>query len=289
MLLLSSFFYIQVNQRQSTQKRVSTMNSFLDSAEKDLERQIYVSGYRIVLIFEKRVLDSNTYIPESDFNNLFSEAFFNGTIDHQNQDIMNGATYSALLSSIVNNAKKININFNLTNPSINITQEDPWRVAIVLTANLTMSDDSNLASWNKPITIKSYISIENFEDPVYLINTGKGIHNQFIKTPYIFSSTNSENLSIHVQSSYYIASTDAPSFIDRLKGKLTSNQYGIESMVNLQKLSQQGITIVDDKSIIDHIYFSASSPSLCSPVPAGLPNWFKIDAGHKTAYNITTC
>ena len=287
LLLFSSAFYLDVEQRQAVQKRVSTMNSFLGSSEKDIERQMYVSSYRILVLLEKRIIDSKNYIPATDFNPLFNEAFFNGTLNSQKQDLMIGATFYEFINVTNENAKKMNLNLAITNPIINITQEDPWHVAVILKANLVMQDNSNLASWNKTLIIKSYIPIESFEDPVYLLNTGGQVPNKFIETPYTFSSTNIANLSLHLQNMYYINTTESPSFLDRLKGNISSSSpYGVESLVDINKLpSDVYIMATGSKSVVDHIYFSNQNPTPLCIVP-GMPSWFRIDKQHAAYYNI---
>ena len=56
-LFLASYtFYDDVQDRKSVQKRVETMNSFMFSIEKDLERQVYVSGFRTILVMEKEIV-----------------------------------------------------------------------------------------------------------------------------------------------------------------------------------------------------------------------------------------
>ena len=62
---------------------------------------------------------------------------------------------------------------------------------------------------------------------------------------------------------------------------MSANVNGIESLVNLQKLSSQGLQ-VQDKSVIDHIYFSSSNPSKQHIL--GMPSWFKLDDSHLAAY-----
>ena len=91
------------------------------------------------------------------------------------------------------------------------------------------------------------------------------------------------NLKKHVENSYYINSSLAPGFLNRLQGKLSSNANGIESLVNLQKLSNQGITI-KSKSVVDYIYFSENNP-VSYPI-IGMQNWFRIDEAHLDIYDV---
>jgi len=72
-----------------------------------------------------------------------------------------------------------------------------------------------------------------------------------------------------------------------LEGRLDPNDYGIESMVNRQKLEAQGIS-TEDRSCIDYIYFDSSNNFVSCKV-TGMPSWFRIDDedGHFNTYDIT--
>lgn len=289
LLLVSSTFYFQAEYRQSIQKRVSTMNSFLSSVEKDLERQMYVSGFRTIFLFEKKVVDSKQYIQNP--NELISEGFFNGTLYSQTQgNVYDGIKFSDFLNSTQTNAQQMNIEINITSAKLNLTQEDSWNIALVLTANLTMKDKSNLAYWNKTLIVKTYIPIERFEDPVYLLNTAGKVPNKYFKSNYTFSNSDLKNLSLHLENSKYIASTEAPNFIDRLKGDLTAKSpYGVESLVNINTLSAQGLTIYAERPMIDHIYFDLTNPAtVCRVSGTNAPANLLLDVSHATIYN-TAC
>ncbi|MEK6850552.1 MAG: hypothetical protein AABX85_03180 [Nanoarchaeota archaeon] len=266
------------------------MNSFLSSVEKDLERQMYVSTFRTIFLFEKKVVDSKRYIENPE--ELASEGFFNGTLYSQSQgNVYDGIKFSDFLSSTQTDAKQMNIEINITGAKLNMTQEDPWNIAIILTANLTMSDKSNLAYWNKTLIVKAYIPIERFEDPVYLLNTAGKIPNKYSKSPYTLSNTDLKNLSLHLENSYYIASTEAPSFIDRLKGNLAAESpYGVESLVNINTFNSQGLTVYVGRPMVDHIYFDLTNPAtFCTVSGTNAPANLLLDDAHKIIYNVATC
>ena len=283
-LFAASFIlYSTFKSRDSTQKRIESMNTFLFSVEKDLVREVYISGFRSIMIIEKKIVETGTF--SQNVTSSMQELFFNGTIDNEQQELMVGAIFSDIQDNINFNAEKLNVEINITEPLLQITQEDPWNVKIVLQTHLTMRDRKNLASWDKTETTISLIPITNFEDPIYTLNTNNLVTNSIVKTPYenFVSGLNIENLSSHATNSYYKASQSAPSFIDRLEGKLSSaNPNGIESLANLQELSNQKLSI-QQKSVVDYIYFSANNPE--SHHITGMPEWFRLDNAHLEDYN----
>jgi len=286
LMFLSFEMYSLLNKDDSAKTRVLSMGNFLLSVEENLERQTYISGFRIIFLAEDQIATSGNYV--SNFNSFFNEAFFNGTINGEPENsIMPGATYNDIVDSINNKAKKINVNITLTNPNITITQNDPWNVEVNLTLEIIMKDKANLASWEKTENISTKIPVTFFEDPIYVVNSSAKISRKINQTSYEGNYVNGEdfsNLIDHLNRGYYAANPDAPSFLNRLQGDLSSDENGIESFVYIPDFSAQGIPILD-KTIIDYLYFSSQNP----PYHAveGMPSWFKIDYAHDEKYGLT--
>lgn len=278
-LFLTSYgVYSFVADRGSINSRIETMNNFVFSVEEDLSRKLYISGFRIIFLFEKEISETGNYI--TDFNSTFEEAFFNGTIDGVSQDLLNKVLFQDIEDSFNERGGKINVNVSLLNPGIVVSQEDPWHVKVTLNADLFVQDRAELASWNRSASISALIPIEGFEDPIYIVNTNGLVANKINRS--VYSGFGVANLTSHVENSYYINSSLAPSFLDRLQGVSAANVNGIESLVNLVRLSSQGIP-AQDKSVVDYIYFSGDNPSASSV--AGMPAWFKLDSNHIAIYD----
>jgi len=288
-ITLLSFFLVSysvfsiVQDRKTINDRIETLNDFVLAVEEDLPRQVYISSFRIIFLFENHITEHGAYI--TNFNETINEAFFNGTIYNVTQELMQGVTYSGIVEATNEKARKINAEVYLNNPILTITQEDSWRVKSTLVANLYIKDKGDLASWNKTVELVAYVPVENFEDPFYTINTNSLVTNKINRTIYepFVQGNNVTNLKNHAVNSNYINSSLAPSFVDRLQGKLSSNENGIESIVNIEKLSNQGIE-VRSKSVVDYIYFSLDNPA--SYNVNEMPNWFKIDQDHIEIYDV---
>ncbi|NQU34065.1 MAG: hypothetical protein HQ521_12590 [Bacteroidetes bacterium] len=281
LFILSYSIYSTVERQESISKRIKTMNNFVFLVEEDLQRQLYISGFRIIFLIENEIVNTGTYI--SNVNTSFQEGFYNGTISGVPNEIMNDVTFQGIIIKINEKASKINIHVNLSNPEIEITQKDPWNVKINFSANLFITDNEDLANWNKTYTKEINIPVKGFADPLYIVNTNSLISNIINQTPYttFVSGTNVANLTSHLNNPYYKASTSAPSFLDRLEGKTTPNTYGIESLVYIPDLPSFAIK---SKSVVDHIYFSTSSPS--TNQIQGMPSWFLLDVDHQDDYGV---
>jgi len=272
LFLITYTSYYVIKDRSPIKKRVETLNNFVFSIENDLPRQLYISGFRIIFILEKKIIDNGEYI--DDLNASFQELFFEGSIDVSTEVLMRGANFTGIQEFIGEKANKINAKTELSNPVFFVTQDDPWHVKLSLTFDLFVADNTNLSFWNKTSTVVSYIPIENFEDPVYTIGSGGVLTNKISKTIYepFVSGDDVSNLTSHVNpdNSYYIASARAPSFLDRLQGINAPNENGIESLVYVPELSSP-----HTKSVVDFIYFSDNNPAI--NMISGMPGWFRLD------------
>ena len=260
------------------------MNEFLISSESDLERQLYVMGFRAIFVFNNYIAQQGAYISNPEIS--FQELAFNGTLYQQNQSLFQEITFRDIEDTLQQRAQKLNINISLLNPMLTLTQSEPWKIDIALSTTIVMTDENNLVSWNRPLTITARVPVQGLEDPLYIVNTNGLVTVKVKQTPHtIFvENTNITSLLNHTLSSYYRSHTDAPSFLNRLQGNLSASQYGIESLVNLQKLSSQGVP-TQQKTVVDYIYFSTQNPAHNGV--SGMPSWFRLDAAHLAYYNAT--
>lgn len=281
LFLISYTFYTNYSDRSTTHDRISSLNTFIFSIEQNLERQIFISGFRALFVMQTESVEQGVYI--QDANHSLNELFFNGTYNGIDQGIiMSGAKFSDIQDAIQQKASKVNAQITLSNPSITLTQTDPWHVDVSLTVEVNARDQGNLVSWDKIQTYTGKVPIKDFEDPLYLLSTGGVVTNKIEQTPY--ESFSIQALSNHTTSKYYKASPQAPSYLNRLQGSSAASEFGIESLVYIPQLSNQQIPI-QEKSVVDYIYFSASNPVSCRIT--GMPSWFRIDIPHLVDYNLT--
>ncbi|MGC9309344.1 MAG: hypothetical protein ACP5D2_01460 [Candidatus Nanoarchaeia archaeon] len=282
--LISLFFisysiYDVVSDRDAIEARIESLNNFVFSIEADMSRQLYITGFRTIFILENEIIETGQAV---DVNNSLQELFFNGSLNDEDMQLMQGARLEDMADRLQDWGEKINVNVTLDDVEIYFYQEDAWHINTKMHAHLLVEDLADLVLWNKTIETEAKIPITNFEDPLYLLETNGAIANKIKKTPYTFSDDS--NLSNHVSGGYYLASSEGISFINRLEGKQESSQYGIESFVDLSEFSAQGLS-TKDKSCIDHIYFSSDNPNSC-PV-SGMPSWFRIDEETDGRYGLS--
>ena len=265
-----------------TETRIYSMNNFIDDVEKDMERGIYISGFRALMSMEQYITDNGIFL--YDINSCFEEAFLNGTINNSQMGLMNESTFVNWTQRIKDQAIKLDIITDFNINKIIIYQEEPWAVSIAANITLNIEDVKKTASWQRPLYITTNISIQEFEDPLYVINSYGRVTNKIIETnitDFIGPNNETTNLKTHVNNSYYIESNTAPSFLMRLEGNLSNSTYGIESLVNLEKFQAQEVPI-RDRSVVDYIYFGDQATT--NHNIQDMPSWFKLDGGHLGKY-----
>ena len=270
--------------------RVVTMNEFISDFEDDFQRELYIGGYRALLSMNSYIRQIQGYV--DDFDSVFSEILVNGTANNTEMELMSqetqGASISSWLSRINDESKKLNIQVNLTVENITLVHTTPWDIELRASVNVVINDTNNLASWVFAKTYKSSFSIYGFEDPIYIVETKDKVTSLINVTPdtdFVDDATNDTTvLNNHLTNSFYAESDKAPSFLMRFSGNFSNSTYGIESMVNLEDLNAQGISL-KNRSVIDYIYFGNKSTTDYCNVD-NMPSWFRIDSGHIEQYEV---
>ncbi|MFH0874539.1 MAG: hypothetical protein V1859_01270 [archaeon] len=270
--------------------RVRAMNTFLTDMENDLDRELYIGGYRALLGMQKYIRIKEGFIENPII--IFSEIFINGTANGTTIDLMyqegRGADLTSWVSRINEEANKLNIDLIIIPNNISLEMISPWITRISASFTINVTDENKIASFEYNKTFYKEISIIGFEDPLYTVYTDDKVSNLIFATTvsdFVDDATNStEGLMLHLNMSYYNATGFGPDFLMRFSGNLSASAYGIESMINLEDLQKQGIS-VKNQSVVDYIYFGTTSPPNYCNVQ-NMPSWFIIDIADASGYEV---
>jgi hypothetical protein len=320
-VFLSYHEYSFTNKQKVVETRIMALNDFIKSIESDSKNVIRITGYRALIAIEDYVATSVQYFAnDSDMQEHFRKAFYygnfttnctlnppnpltdpnciaNGALNYTQMDILNDSAYINYLQKLKEIAAKLGIDIDINVTDINFNQSSPWSVEVVVTTNIIISDQRNLSSWNFMRNYTTEVSIIDIRDPVYSVYTFGRAPNPIRKWPGVWNDTlhfvignDITNLMNFTNSSYYVNNTLAPSFLMRLEGRLNESSAccGIESFVNIPKLSDQSIPYNSSRSIVDYIYLSDKpiNHSNYQNITCYIQNitsthsWFKIDMNH---------
>jgi len=256
------------------QTRIETMNFFIKDVERDINKGVFIAGFRTLLSLNQFIETNGSFLDSA--NARFKESFLNGTINNQPLSLMQDSTFTDWANKISAEADKIDIKFNFTVNDVKLNQSSPWAVDVGLNISLYINDKRNTSYWVRNRYLTNTISIVGFEDPLYVVNSKGRVTNAIVPTniTQFVVGGKVDNLLIHANNSYYIVHNDSPSFLMRLEGNIGNSSMGIESLVNLDKFIQQGLPI-KDRSIVDSVYFGTKST--INFRVNNTPEWFKID------------
>lgn len=281
-LMIISFIiyneYTLTNKAMTIETRVDTMNRFIKDLDDDIQRGVFTSGFRSLFSLTGWSCANATYI--YDLDAAFNEAFLNGTYNDSDLELMEDSEFTFWIQRIQNIANDLSIDVNITVNDISIIHSSPWHVRVILNASFNVKDLQNTAEWKYNRIVQSNLPIQGFQDPIYIIEPGKGGVVNTIEinnfTVFVGPDNNTYNLSYLANSSQYTAWSQGPSFLMRLIGNLSASPdgFGIESLVNLLQLSNHDID-TENKTVVDYIYFSNDDPVKFKV--KNMPNWFYLD------------
>ena len=256
------------------------MNSFISDLDKDMSRGLFISSHRSLLGLIQYVTSTGNFVDDTE--SRFFEVIMNGTVNGITQGIVENTTFTDWQQKMQEQGRKINIDLNFAVHSITIEQTSPWQVMAELNISTIIADTTGAASWNRSSIIQARLDVMGFEDPLYAVHTQGKVLNVINRTPFTDfvdlgeqpEDADTTNLLQHATNSYYVAWETGPSFLMRFEGNLSSSSYGIESLINLDKLELEGIT-TQPRSVVDHIYWS--NKSVTSYTVQNMPSWFRMD------------
>jgi hypothetical protein len=299
-VLLTVFFttsrYSYQDQESLQQVRIRAMNDFIKSLDIDIHRATYISAFRAMLALEDHVTSTGQYL--SNINSSFRETFFYGTINGTESAIMDNSTFNDYLLKVQALAQSTGITLNMNVTNIRMIQSSPWAIDIYMLINITAADNKNTAAWNINREYMTRVPIDSLRDPLYSKNSFNRVPNTVRKlnSDTLINGTNTTNLIIHIEESYYLESSNAPNFIMRFEGNTNPDVNGIESIVDIRALSDQEIPIYEDRVKIDYIYFNdLSTDKICDVENIPSDDYFVIPSNRIGLYQIgglnysTTC
>lgn len=296
-LIMYTYQSYSIRDRQeSIEIRIRSMNDFINDFNNDVHRSTRISATRALIALEDHVSLNGEYFSDLDeFRDTFKEVFYYGSINGTNHSLMEDSSFKDYESKVSSNAKNTGMDFFINVSDIKLEQDDPWNVLVIIDAHIKLNDSSKLAYWDFNRSFITKVPIDGLRDPLYSVNTLGRLQNTIIKanTTDFVDGTNTSNLLLHVKNGYYIESSSAPSFLMRFYDDLSSSPYGIESLIDIEKISNQGLTVDESSPVVDYKYFSGTYNADACEIQ-NMPEWFKLEVSDLINYdlvglNYTTC
>ncbi len=294
----------------SLKSRISNVNSYVFDLENVyLERALQASGRRAIIsligYMEAKTEAANEERFLSDFGlnfeGAFSEAMVEGSVNGEPLALMAGQTFPELVDDITAAARSaFNVNTEFSGLDVNdvtVHQSSPWFVNVDFQVSFMVTTAEGTASWQRSAAISTAISIENFEDPYYLVKTLGKYSNKIKKSSVGFNEWDVNKVKGFITDGAYTHFQDgqAPGFISRFVNDVTPSQCcGIESIVDPNMLQSLGLASDKDASYSDYLFWSTAencdNPAFSlykvNSIDADFPN-LKFDLGHLSKYRLS--
>lgn len=272
------------SERDLVKFKTTNMNQFIEGFDQDIERGLYIAGFRALISAQSYVSTSKNFLNDSVAS--LSEAMVNGTIDGVIAHMMTGSTLIEWLNRINDAAVEVGIVVNASYASLEINQSSPWAVEFYANITYNVTDFTKTAVFRRSQIATAQVSLIGLRDPVYIVYTNGQIIRSINNTPYegdYVSGVDTTNLKEHINQLSYTNST-GPSYLMRLEGDLGSSPAGIESIVRLPDLQSQGLPVYE-RSSIDYIYFDNTTPTIYI-INNTFEDWFRLDTNHLDKYQV---
>ena len=294
----------------SIKSRVSNVNDYVFDLENVyLERALQASGRRAIISLidymeaETEAANGERFLLDLglNFESAFSEALVEGSVNGEPLGLMSGQTFPELVDDITTAARSafnVDTQFSVLDVNdVTVYQSSPWFVNVDFQVSFMVTTAEGTASWQRSAVITTEISIENFEDPYYLVKTLGKYSNKIRKSGVGFNEWDVNKVKDFITDGAYTHFQDgqAPSFISRFVNDVTPSACcGIESLVNPNTLASLGLASDKDASYSDYLFWSTvedcGNPLFSlykvNSIDADFPN-LKFDLGHLSKYKLT--
>lgn len=276
------------------QKRIASMDDFLNDLHRDIDRAAFIAGFRSLLAMEENVAQNGSYLLDIDV--AFSEAFLNGSVNGESYTVLENATFGDYSQRVQFEAARFGMHLDLAVQNVSLYHITPWEIAIDYKILISLNDSRDATRWLYNKTFSTRVELYGLRDPVYSVETNNKLPNTirayegFVE--YVDDAGDANDTTVlteFLEESYYSPNPLAPSFLMRFSGNFSADEFGIESLVNLDDLYTQGLPVYLIRSVVDYLYFEGITFADRCIIEGNpdMPTYFKLDDAHAIFYEVT--
>lgn len=274
----------------------------MDNAYNSIERSIHiladVTTKRAIVSSLGYIVEEGNFFENNKTEENLKELILNATLNGVTIPFMENNTLNKTINDLeifyLNEPRNYDVSIDLDLNKLSITLDDSFHILFNTTAEINISKEW-VASLSRNVEISERISIDGFEDPLYLINITEGKGSRTIKKSKYIEELPWDNSTFinHVENGEYINSTSGPSFFDRLEGKTTCSyctgkSVGLETFVDKNNLIGLGLEIDKNATNIGYKYIEEIQGESrgFNETSTGSPSfkYFKIDNSSYSNY-----
>jgi phosphohistidine swiveling domain-containing protein len=212
--------------------RIRDMNRMYESVIRDVEKAIDIITKRAISVAISHVVTTGKGL--EDAQTTLKELAWNGTLNGTQEILMENATIPEWIQKMETVGELKGYEINITIKNFQIKPYDSFHLEFEGEMFINITDKQEMVSLVRNKYLSILISIENFEDPLYPLNTLGRATNLIVKTPY--------------ENNYTILLVSGEGNNSWTYGEsIVTNQSSID---NIQNKSEK-ILVIDDASMIN--------------------------------------
>ncbi|MEM7825089.1 MAG: hypothetical protein QXO27_03910 [Candidatus Aenigmatarchaeota archaeon] len=223
----------------AVETRVNAMNNFYDSIINDASKALGIISKRAISTAVGYVIVNGKGLEEA--NVTIKELILNGTIDNIKQLLMENSTFPDWIDKMEQIGAVNGFNTNLTVLDLNVKPYDSFNLFLIVSLDINITDEHIDATIKRITNVSQLVSIDDFEDPLYPLNTQGRVVNIIVRSPYWNNFTQKLIESSGSNGWFYgksvVINSSNQSGIQSVQDKnqkvlVTDNTVGIESLAN---------------------------------------------------------
>jgi len=177
--------------RQLEKNRILAINDLVRSIQEDLRRATNIACYHSLTALISYVAKTGNF--SANASQDLVRLMVNGSIGGKNVSVMEGATLTYWIEKLNSIAKFQGVNAKISVSKIRVYQDNPWRITVNLSLNLTVRDAIlKTCLFNQTENLSIEVPIYGLEDPLYLYYSKGAITNKIERSWYENNFTKKE-------------------------------------------------------------------------------------------------
>lgn len=153
--------------------RIVDMNRMYEGITRDVDKAIEIIVKRSVSVIINDVISNGRGVDQADFR--IEELMINGTLNGTQKLLMENSTLINWMDAMEYVSEIKGYDLTLTLNDVEVKAYDSWNILINGEMEVNLSEKNNVANISRTFQISKLVSVENFEDPLYALNTfGRG-------------------------------------------------------------------------------------------------------------------
>lgn len=181
-LMLQKEFYRKNIKKSYLENRIDDMNNLIESVKIDIQKAVDTTTRRAIAVLISDTITTGNFT--SDAASSIKELVLFGTMNGLTKDIIENSTLKNWSEKMLHVGEEKGYKINISFVELKIKPYDSFNILVESVVWVNVSDETIMTSIKRRMNVSTLVSIQNFEDPIYVINTNSKITKIIKKTKF---------------------------------------------------------------------------------------------------------